>query len=190
VKVNFDSQLGQTFNPITYKYSVPSVTNSRLSQVSVTRTVTAPDILFTAAFLISNGPPITDFELLRGGSFIVTTYVSPGGGVTPSTIASPELIVLNNAGPVYYEYSPGFLDSLNYGQYPVFNWGSFDGSTNPPIVFPTGSSLAELEAQVLEGGGMPVEANEWTPVLNPDDTNTTTTATGTGTGGEATAGSP
>jgi hypothetical protein len=36
-------------------------------------------------------------------------------------------------------------------EYPVFNWGSFDGSTNPPVVFPEGTSLAELEAQVLEG---------------------------------------
>jgi hypothetical protein len=112
----------------------------------------------------------------------VTTYVSPGGGVTPSTIDPSELITLNNAGPLYFDYNPFFLDYLDYGLYPVFNWGSFDGSTNPPIVFPNGSSLAELEAQVLEGGtSFPV--NQWTPVLNPNNTNTTTTTTGGGGGG-------
>jgi hypothetical protein len=177
VKVNFNSLLGPAFTPITYHYTIPSVTNSRLSHLSVTRTITAPDILFTAAYLISNGPPITDFELVKTGTFVATTYVSPGGGVTPSTINPPELIILNNAGTVYFDYNPYFLDYLDYAEYPVFNWGSFDGSTNPPIVYPFGSSLAALEAQVLEGGE-PVIASPWTPVLNPNATNTTTTAGG------------
>jgi hypothetical protein len=28
-------------------------------------------------------------------------------------------------------------------------WGSFDGSANPPIVFPNSTSLQDLENQVL-----------------------------------------
>ena len=182
VKVSFDSQLGTAFTPVTYHYTIPSVTNSRLSQLSVTRTITTPDILFTTAFLVTSGPPITDLELTRTGTFIATTYVSPGLGMTPSTIDPQELIVLNNAGPLYYAYNPLFLDYYDYFDYPVFNWGSFDGSTNPPVVFPEGSSLAELEAQVLEGG-QPVSSSPWVPV-NTSNTNTTTTS-GTGTGGQS-----
>jgi hypothetical protein len=182
VRVNFDSLLNPGFTPITYSYTVPFVTNSRLSTIKVQRTVTTPDVLFTAAYLVSNGPPITDFELARNGSFTVTTYVSPGGGVVPSTINPQELIVLNNAGPLYYDYNPFFLDYLDYATYPIFIWGSFDGTTNPPIVYPTGSSIEELEAQVLEGG-LPFPANEWAPVLNTSATNTTTTTGGTGGGG-------
>jgi hypothetical protein len=181
VKVNFDSLLNPGFTPVTYHYTVPYVTNFQLSQLSVTRTVTTPDILFTAAFLIANGPPITDFELTRTGTFIPSTYVSPGGGITPSTINPAELIVLNNAGPQYFDYNPSFLDALDYAQYPVFNWGSFDGTTNPPIVFPNGFSLAELEEEVLEGG-QEVPVSPWIAVLNPNNTNITTT-TGTGAGG-------
>lgn len=181
VKVNFDSMLGPAFTPITYHYSIPYVTNSRLSKLSVARTVFAPDILFTAAYLIVPGPPITDPELGRASTFIATTYVSPGGGITPSTIAPQELITLNNAGPVYLNYNPYFLDILDYEDYPVFNWGSFDGSTNPPIIFPNGTSLEELEAQVLEGG-QSVTASPWTPVLTVNTNTTTTTPTGASAG--------
>jgi len=192
MKVQFDSVLGTAFTPVTYHYTIPSITNSRLSQLSVTRTVTTPDILFTAAFLLTPGPPITDTTLSRSGTFVVTTYVSPGGGVTPSTINPAELIVLNNAGPIYYDINPLFLDLLNPAEFPIFNWGSFDGSTNPPIVYPNGASLAELEEQVLEGGTS-VPVSPWTPVLNPSATNTTTTGTGAGGGvgvGAAAIGNP
>ena len=181
VKVGFDSQLNPGFTPLTYHYSVPWVTNSRLSTLSVARTVNTPDILFTAAFLTTENP-LGDTTLARSGSFIQSPYVSPGGGIVPSTIAAPVLVVLNNVGPIYYDVNPGFLDFQDPFEYPVFNWGSFDGSTNPPVVFPEGTSLAELEAEVLEGG-TPVSVSPWVPV-NTINTNTTTTTTGTVTGGQ------
>jgi hypothetical protein len=182
-KVNFDSQLNPGFTPVSYTYTVPWVTNYHLYQLHVERTVTAPDILFTAANLLTEGPPLSDPELSRSGGFIASTYVSEGGGTVPATIDPTELIILNNVGPTYFNYSPYFLDNLQYGEYPIFNWGSFDGSTNPPVVFPQGSSLAELEAQVVEGG-VPVTPNEWAPVLN-SNTNIVTTGGGGGAGGGA-----
>ena len=30
-----------------------------------------------------------------------------------------------------------------------FQWGSFDGSTNPPVAYPSGTSIKEIEARVL-----------------------------------------
>lgn len=191
VKVNFDSLLNPGFTPRTYTYKLPVVTNSRLSQLSVSRTITAPDILFTAANLATE-TPLTDGTLSRTGTFIQSTYVSPGTGITSSTINPQMLIVLNNVGPIFFNYNPFFLDFEDVASYPIFNWGSFDGSTNPPVVFPEGSSLAELEAQVLEGGTS-VPINVWAPVLNPNATNTTTTTgtgAGTGTGGGGGAGIP
>ena len=178
VKVNYDSMLNPGFTPITYRYNVPYVTNSRLYQMHVTRTVTAPDILFTAANMASEGPPLSDPALSRTGTFIQTPYVSPGGGILPSTITAPVLVVLNNIGPIYYAYSPNFLDNYNYYAYPIFNWGTFDGSTNAPIAYPLGSSLAELEVQVLQGGTT-LPSNQWAAVLNSNTNTTTSTGTGT-----------
>jgi hypothetical protein len=86
--------------------------------------------------------------------------------------------VLNNIGPIYYAYSPNFLDNYNYYAYPIFNWGTFDGSTNAPIAYPLGSSLAELEVQVLQGGTT-LPTNQWAAVLNSNTNTTTSTGTGT-----------
>jgi len=180
VKVNYDSLLNTYFNPITYKYTIPYVTNSKLYQLQVTRTVTAPDIIFTAADLvIDDATPPTDTAFSRSGTFIQTPYVSPGGGVLPSTIDPTELVILNNVGPIYYNMSPHFLDSTNLYAYPVFIWGSFDGTTNAPVVYPKGASVAELEAEVLQGGSQTSSSNSWGPVIN---TNSTTTGTGVSTG--------
>jgi hypothetical protein len=183
VKVAYDSLLGTAFAPITYHYTIPFVTNSRLSQLKVTRTISAPDIIFTAADLVNSEALPNYATLTRSGSFIPSGYVSPGGGVVPSTINPPMLIVLDNVGPVYYNENPHFISSLDYLEYPIFNWGSFDGSTNPPILYPNGSSLAELEAEAVSGGGVTVPVYPWAPVLNPSNTNTTGTGTGTGGGG-------
>jgi hypothetical protein len=188
VKVAYDSLLGTNFAPVSYSYSVPYVTNSKLSQLKVTRTITAPDIIFTAADLINSEALPNYTALTRSGSFIPSGFVSPGGGVVPSTINPSMLIVLDNAGPVYYNQYPTLLDSEDFVEYPVFNWGSFDGSTNPPVLFPEGSSLAELEQEVTSGEGINVPVYPWAPILNPA-TNSTTggsgTGTGTGTGGGA-----
>jgi hypothetical protein len=175
VKVAYDSLLGTNFAPIIYNYTMPYVTNYQLSKLQVTRTVTAPDILFTAADLINSEALFNYLTLTRSASFIASPYVSPGGGVVPSTISASMLVVLDNVGPVFFNINPGFLVAPvgSYLEYPIFNWGSFDGSTNPPILYPNGSSLAELEQQVLSGEGLSVPVYPWAPVLNPSATNTT-----------------
>jgi hypothetical protein len=184
VRVNFDSMLNPGFTPITYHFTVPYVTNSRLSQLSVTRTITAPDIVFTAGDLIVSEALANYTALIMTNTFIQSTYVSLGGGVTPSTINPTLVVTLNNVGPIIYNAYPGFMDSENFLETPISNWGTFDGSTNPPIVYPNGTSLAELEDEVLQGGGGTRACEPLGPVLNPNATNTTTT-TGTGGGGRS-----
>ena len=181
VKVNYDSLLNPGFTPITYHYTIPVVTNSRLSQLSVTRTITAPDVIFTARDLIVSEAPANYTALVMTNTFIQTTYVSPGGGVTPSTINASLVVTLNNVGPIIYNAFPGFMDSTNFLETPISNWGTFDGSTNPPIVYPNGFSLAEMEEEVLQGGTT-APLNPWAGVLNPNATNTTTTGAGAGAG--------
>jgi len=176
VKVNYESQLGTAFTPITYHYTVPWVTNSKVYQMRVTRTISAPDIIFAAADLIDSEALANYAPLTRTGTFLANTYVSVGGGVTPSTINPGMVIVLNNVGPIYYNANPSFVDSADYLEYPIANWGSFDGSTNAPVVYPLGSSLEELEAEVLQGSESP-PSTLWTPPVN---TGSTTTGSGTG----------
>ena len=74
--------MGTEFTPITYSYSVPYVTNSRLSQLSVKRTITAPDIIFTAADLINSEAAANYTAVAVTNGFIQTTYASLGAGVS------------------------------------------------------------------------------------------------------------
>ena len=191
VKTPYDSLLGTAFTPITYHYTIPWVTNGALRSLSVTRTVTAPDIVFTAGDLTFPGPQNYQETLVRssptGNSFI--TYgdaVSPGtvnngllGApiVTPSVI-TPELVVtLNNSGQVYYNRGTSSIE-YNDQENAValgFIWGSFNGSTNAPIPFPTGTSIEEIEAQVLSAGPE-TEIGIYAPI-SLTSTNTTTTTT-------------
>jgi hypothetical protein len=185
VQVNFSPWLGTNFNPITYHYTVPWIsTNGRLYQLPVARTITTPDILFTAADLLPTAVPLFDPPLTRTGTFLTNGFASPGGGVLTSTINPQMLVTLNNVGALYYNQTPFFLSQTNAG-YPLFIWGTFDGTTNAPIVYPSGTSLQYLMEQIMEGGAT-VPGGSWSPILNPNNTNSTSgggTGTGGGTGG-------
>ncbi len=168
VKTAYDSLLGTFYHPITYHYTIPWVTNGVLTTLGVTRTLTAPDIIFTAGELTFPGPDSYEEALVRNSGFI--TYgaaVSPGLGVdanivSPSVI-TPELVVtLNNSGPIYYNQTFN-QDQANAPEL-GFLWGSFDGTTNAPVLFPTGSSIGQVEAQVLSYTLPTITQSTWQPV--------------------------
>lgn len=194
VRVQFQSLIASNFIPITYHYTMPYVTNGVLAQVSVIRRVTAPDIIFSAGDLVSNTTPVTFNAYTRvQGPYVVdgTVNLSAGGNVVSSVFSPRFQVTFNSVGPVYLNEgavdSGPFLDQ-NTGFWPVFWWGSFDGSTNAPVIFPTGQSVSELVSQVLSGpgsgsGSTPgVVPESWTPV-NLVNTNATTTAAGAAGGG-------
>lgn len=147
VRHDYDSLLGRYITPITNFYTINAITNSGLLPQRIMRVVTVPDILFDAQDLTGVGGTHSDWA--RSISFD-TTQVDPGLA-GPGTITSPTVITFDKSGPLYFNYSPNayFLDSAEAGQLTVLIWGSFDGSTNLPTVYPNGTSLAMLENQVL-----------------------------------------
>ena len=98
VKTAYDSLLGTGFTPITNHYTIPWVTNGVLRSLSVTRTVTAPDIIFTAGDLTFPGPSPYQQTLARSSGFITYGEAAMPGAVngavevTPAVI-TPELVV-------------------------------------------------------------------------------------------------
>jgi len=189
VKTAYDSLLGIPFRPITNHYTIPQITNGTLVTLNVARTVTAPDIIFTAGDLTFPGPDPYQETLERSsptanfityGSPYATGQVQVNGAyvVTPAVITPQLTVTLNNSGQVYYNIAAAFGDqatAVDLG----YIWGSFNGSTNAPIPFPTGTSLNEIEAEVLSAGPE-TEIGIYNPVL------TSSTSTTTGTGGGAT----
>ena len=148
VRRDFDSLLGQFFEPITNQYTLIAVTNSALQPQTVFRRVTQPDILFTAQNLTSvnvDGGPTADY----GRDFNFNTANALAGLAGPGTLEPGTTLVFNKVAPFYFNTGPTspFLDELTAT--PELIWGSFDATTNAPVVYPNGTSIQNLENQVL-----------------------------------------
>ncbi|MGH7951406.1 MAG: Ig domain-containing protein [Limisphaerales bacterium] len=171
VRANFDALLGQYFQPITNDYTMVAVdTNSQPVTQYFQRIVTAPDVLFSADDLAS-GPswsihPV-NASFFRNINFDQSNVLPGEAG--PGVIEPTTRIGFNKVGPVYFNYTTGTNDlglvtglvdgnsyfteapgvDTNSFYLAYFLWASFDGSTNPPTVYPNGTSIDNLENQVL-----------------------------------------
>lgn len=162
VRADYDSLLGQYWQPVTNNYTMVMVTNSRAVTVRFQRIVTQPDFLFSAQ---DNTSPNVPGPTFGAGVFVrnlnfdqanVLQNLAGPGTITPSTTIS-----FDKVGPVYYntfgdvmdgtpyfnETPGGDLSDLFYTTY--FIWASYDGTTNAPVVYPNGTSIDNLASQIL-----------------------------------------
>lgn len=146
VRANYDSLVGRFFQPITNIYSQVLISNSQPFTAWMRRVVTKPDFLFTAADLLG---------LVAARTSTVGNYNDANknpGTAGPGNIEPNMVITFNKVGPLLINsYSTNFiLGGLSESTARTnFIWGSFDGSTNAPVVYPSGTSIANLEAQIL-----------------------------------------
>lgn len=150
VRHDFDSLVGRFYQPITNYYHLTEITNSQAIDRTFLRVVTQPDVLFSAADLVSPagpGGPIVPNIFSRtefAGGHVDTANANPG--LAGPGVIYPQLnIIYNKIGPMFDNLGPGDESSGFF----VFQWGSFDGSTNEPIVYPNGTSIMNMENQIL-----------------------------------------
>ena len=148
VRANYDSLLGQFFQPITNIYTMTFITNSQAIHQTFQRVVTTPDFLFSAADEVS-GPsaPFAISTFGRNVTFDLANIYPLLAG--PGIINPPSQITFDKVGPVYYNIAPNFVTGPNFFELISFIWGSFDGTTNAPVVYPNGTSIENLAAEVL-----------------------------------------
>jgi hypothetical protein len=154
-KIDFYSLFSTNFLPITNCYIDTYISNSIPIQQTAVRIVRRPDILFTAEDLGTVFGIPTPYgrtfnyqnnNALNGDANLAGPGVIPGAD---GDQASQIRIFFSRVGPYYWNYHyPGDF-YLNQAPPYHFAWGSFDGSTNTPIVYPTGSSITNLESQIL-----------------------------------------
>jgi hypothetical protein len=166
VEADFDSLLGQSFQPFTNHYTMTLVTNSQAVVQKFQRVVTQPDFLFSAFDITSPNPPAVPSlaigQYARNLTFDQAHVLPNLAG--PGTITTPTTISFNKVGPVYLNGTFNTTDILDGSPYfnenpgsditdtffaPYFIWASFDGTTNAPVVYPDGTSIDNLENQVL-----------------------------------------
>jgi hypothetical protein len=182
VKVAYDSLLGSGFTPRTYNYTIPMITNGVLRTLHATRTITAPDIVFAAGDLTvvrDQVPPPDNYPNPYTRTFTITANplvtANPATAVLSGVISPQEVITFNDVTSVYVNTSLNFLDSQQFTTFPTLLWGSFDGTTNAPIIYPSSSSIASLSQEILNGAATTVSLG----IYNPVSTNTTTNTVAT-----------
>lgn len=114
----------------------------------ITRVLTAPDILFTAADLVDTD---TSFSV-ADHTDVATSNDAINGNSTldgPGQFGGTTIITFNKVGPLIINTAPTFLNqpaTVN-----TFYWGSFDGTTNDPVVYPSNTSIRDVERAVFGG---------------------------------------
>jgi hypothetical protein len=157
-RLEYDSVLGGFFTPVTNIYSESVIVNSRSVEQGVQRVLLVPDIIFDGGDLQGGDTTATIFIATYGGSPWDNNDAINGiagqdgpGTVVPSSGNAPALVLtLNTVGPIWGNQWPLFLSEDGANQPNTYLlWGSFDGSTNAPFVYPGNISIEAIEAQVL-----------------------------------------
>ncbi|MCX8156246.1 MAG: hypothetical protein N3J91_07355 [Verrucomicrobiae bacterium] len=145
-RVDYDSLLGQQLVPYTHYYTDLVITNYVAYPQYVARTVTTPDILFTAADLgVSAGVPA---PVLIDRTVTFTSNDALNGSTVqagPGTLSGPAAISFTTLLPAFLN-DDTFFDEASASRTGV--WGAFDGTTNAPVVFPSILSIQYIEQQV------------------------------------------
>lgn len=183
VRADFDSLLGQFFQPVTNNYTMTLITNSQAVVQQLQRVVTQPDILLSA-----NDEPLTSAlptynAFGRTISFDQANVLANLAG--PGVINSPTTFTYNKAGNLFLNGPMSsfgittnsllpYLNELTQSPFGVI-WASFDDSTNDPVVYPNGTSISNLVNQML------IQVMPPAGIL-PDGTNAVPYAPGSGCG--------
>jgi len=127
-RMDFVSTNQQVFPTITNQYVDTYITNGAVQQQTLQRVISQPDILFTAKYIGLD-------NVSRSGT---TNWVNNGAPTNdgPGVIQPPVVINLNHLGPNLYNNSPVYpSSSMSTNGYAM--WGTYDGTTNPPVVYPS-----------------------------------------------------
>ncbi len=147
VRRDYDSLLNRFFYPITNIYTLYAYTNNQIIPQRVQRIVTAPDILFDADDITTVGAPLIHTTVSRQvpNFTVATNAVVAGALLGPGTIEPSATFTFNKVGPLYINLGPG----SEVDKQLTYIWGSYDGTTNAPRVYPIGTSVYDLENMVL-----------------------------------------
>jgi hypothetical protein len=144
-EAKYDSELG-FFIVTTNSYKDVYITNSFQRTQTIQRPLVQPDIIFGAGNLGAG-------LLSRSGTTNWVNNAATNAQVIlagPGIIQPPMFLTFNKTGPFYVNQDPDFLDEQTATIDVI--WGSYDGTTNEPVVYPIGTSIMEIEALVLSGG--------------------------------------
>jgi hypothetical protein len=157
VRLNYDSLVGQALTPVLDSWTDAYITNGVLRSQAVLRWVVLPDILFSAADFTGDGgalPGASPGAIARNASFrnewALNTSLAAPQNAGPGTVQPGIIITYNTVGPMLFNGPWPFNLSEDTG-IPFVLWGSFDGTTNAPVLYPNSITIGDLEQLILGG---------------------------------------
>lgn len=155
VRTAYESTFGNVFPGATNDYTANVFIGGQQRSLRARRILTAPDILFTA------GDQLNSALTRTVPPFLPTPLVGGAGGangpgiieITSGNLNANIAISLNKVGILFQQGFGTFLRQNQGVQVQQFVWGSFDGSTNEPTIYPDYLSLQRLE-QFVSGGAV------------------------------------
>ena len=125
----------QRFLPLNYHFTDVYLRNNALVQQRVQRNVRRPDFLFCAADTGAN-QPFTPWVVRTGTTNWLNNAALNGNtnGEGPGVIQPPITITFHKLGPSVMTGNTGSPEAYTDNR----GWGTFDGSTNLPVAYPSG----------------------------------------------------
>ena len=125
-----------TFLAITNLFTDTIITNGVLMRQQLARVISQPDFLFTAQDLQE---PLSSPDVVRTGTTNWINNANLNGnpnGPGPGVIQPPITITYNIAGQTFWHDNSMSDETVDDE---TFLWGTFDASTNIPVVYPVSS---------------------------------------------------
>jgi len=149
VRLDVDSFLGRFIEPLIVRYpeTVWDPTTRRYVTQSVERQLSQPDLLFSAADLGVSPTGGFPYVFSRQLGFVDNSQINTASGnpaAGPGNVL-PGQITLNKLGP----WSINVNETREEQGFNGYIFGSFDGTTNAPVVFPQGVDAFELERRLF-----------------------------------------
>ena len=137
VRRDYDSILGQIFSPFTNQFTDTFITNNEVKQQWMERVITEPDIVFTATVPEAGERRGPFFSRTGTSNWWNSATVTGLPGVAGPGVIRPSVKI------AFHKFTPPVFASddsaTGTGQFNYDRWGSFDSSTNPPVVYPVGT---------------------------------------------------
>lgn len=169
IKRSSDTLLGNFYTPITNSFTSVYITNGVAISQRLSRQVGSLDYIVTTLGESGGGPGDTGSGLLQRSNLgYVNSQNQPPVANGESTFNQsqngPGYMVMANVGDTVFSGSVQFVKVGPSGQAsggffvnerlmtPNARWASFDGTTNAPVIYPSGTSIKAIEDLVLGGG--------------------------------------
>lgn len=158
LRVDMDPLISQFRRPLVVRYTDVVSTNGVTRSQRVERQLIRPDIVFSAADLGNWPAPQAPYPYIYTRQAAHLNLAGANGiGSAVRDDAGPGIVDFST--PVDFGFnrtSPGRINlgagTTEQDSTTTFVWGSFDGSTNAPVVYPAGRvSLRDLERLALGG---------------------------------------